>query len=145
MGFLGFDLQGHKATIYDSGDSQFSTTTVPTIALAVRGILHHPEETANKFVYVASVTTSQNEILSALELSTGKKWEVQHSSTAVSEEVGQEKLRKGDPTAVYDLLTASLFDESRGAAYAKTRTLGNELLELPKETVEGLIKAFLNG
>ena len=145
LGFLGFDRQSHKATIYDSGDSQLSTTTLPTIGEAVRGILHHPEETANKFVYVASFTTSQNEVLRALEQATGKKWEIGHKSTAETAKLGQEKLQKGDPTAVYDLLRASLLDGKHGAAYSETRTLANELLGLPKETVEGAVKIFLEG
>ena len=143
-GMAGFDLQAHKATIFDSGDSQFSTTTLPTIGQAVRSIMHHPDETANKFVYVASVTTSQNGILKALEQATGRKWEVEHASMAERAKTGQEKLRNGDIyPGVIDLIQASVFDERRGANYAKTRGLGNEMLGLPEETLEGMVKALL--
>jgi hypothetical protein len=45
-------------------------------------VLKHPEETANKYIQVASFVTTQNEVLSLLEEETGTKWTVEKKNTA---------------------------------------------------------------
>lgn len=72
VGFLGQNLSAHKATIYDSGDARFSTTTLPTIGVAIAGTLRNPEKTANQEPFISSLETTSNEILAELEKATGK-------------------------------------------------------------------------
>ncbi|KAL8868330.1 MAG: hypothetical protein Q9174_005061, partial [Haloplaca sp. 1 TL-2023] len=59
-----------------------------TIAQSIVSILQHPAETANKFIYIQSVKATQNEILKALEKSTGKTWTKKHRSTEEAKKSG---------------------------------------------------------
>lgn len=74
-GFLGFDIQNRSAMIWDSGDKTFTLTNLSTVGKAVVAVLQNAAEYTNKYVYVGSVTTSQNEILAALQKKTAKNWE----------------------------------------------------------------------
>ena len=143
-GFLGFDLESQKAVIFDSGHSRWSTTTLPTIAIAVARTLHMPKETANRYIPIHSFTTTQNEVLAALEKVSGKKWEVTHSTVAEAKKIGGEKMSKGDFGGFVDLIRAAIYDESKGSNFEKDQELANDLLGLPKEhlyeTVEKIIK-----
>ncbi|KAJ6466322.1 NmrA-like domain-containing protein [Mycena sanguinolenta] len=69
----GFDIPARRAKIYDSGNEPFTESTMPDIARAVAGVLENSEETANKYVLIRSVQTTQNEILAAaLEAQMGR-------------------------------------------------------------------------
>jgi hypothetical protein len=70
-GFMGFDLKGHKATIYNDGNAVWSTTTFATIGLAVKNAMLIPE-TANKYIFIDSFTVSQNQVLASFGKTTGK-------------------------------------------------------------------------
>ncbi|RAH50644.1 uncharacterized protein BO95DRAFT_427558 [Aspergillus brunneoviolaceus CBS 621.78] len=78
IGFLGFNLQDHEATINDDGVIPASVSTLSQIGRALIAILRHAELTKNQYVYVESFTVTQNEVLAALERATGgEKWAVQ--------------------------------------------------------------------
>ena len=139
---FGYDLKARKALIYDSGDSRFATTTMATIGAAIAGILRHPEETANQFIFVASFTTSQNEILGALERVSGKKWDVQRTTTVEAARVGMEKFGKGNG-GVLDLLLATVYTERTGSNFEENHELANVLLDLPKENLDAVVTRLL--
>ena len=67
--------------VWDDGNVRTSYTTLPTSALAVVRCLERSEETANKYLLVAEVTATQNEIVAVLEKVEGAKYEVEHKST----------------------------------------------------------------
>ncbi|KAK5164188.1 hypothetical protein LTR04_001950, partial [Oleoguttula sp. CCFEE 6159] len=141
-GVLGFDLASQKATIYDTGNSRWSTTTLPTIGTAVARVLHKPEETANKYLLVSSFTPSQNEVLAALEKHSGKKWHVEHRTSEEAAKTGKEKLGLGGAdyySGVLDLLVANIFGENRGSNFEESEQWANHLLGLPKETVDEVV------
>ena len=73
-GFFGFDIASRCATIWDDGEKKFTLTNEKQLGEAVVSVLKHPEITANKYLYISSVETSQNEILAALEKATSSKW-----------------------------------------------------------------------
>ena len=83
-GFFRFDLKARLARIYGSGDEQWTGTTLSTIGLAVSRTLQRPEETRNKFIYIYSISTSQNQVLEALRTVTGVPWEVDRVSMEAS-------------------------------------------------------------
>ncbi|KAJ5238996.1 oxidoreductase CipA [Penicillium chermesinum] len=56
-------LKGSSSQIFNGGDVRFSTTTVAGIARAVAGVLQHPDETKNRYVYVAEAEVTQHELL----------------------------------------------------------------------------------
>lgn len=58
----------------------FSTGTrdlVPKVLTEILSTPEHMEDTKNKFIHLASYTTTQNEVLEVVEKLTGEKFEVQ--------------------------------------------------------------------
>lgn len=105
-------------------------------------VLQRPTETANKYLYVASVETTQNAILSALESATGAKWSVNRTTT--DEQVGEalKKLGAGDFSGAFALVRATGYGNTAGlrANYAKDETLANSVLGLELESLEETVK-----
>jgi len=144
--FLGFELKANRALIYDFGDTRISATNIEATALALLGVLRDPAATANKYLYVASVTTSQNEILASLEKATEKTWEVTKASTAAAGLEGGAKLAKGDFTGIRPVLHRLMYGGDAGGNFEETpEGLANELLKLPKENLDDIIKDVLAG
>ncbi len=144
-GFLGYDLGSNSVTIWDSGDQVFSTTNLGAVAQAVVSTLQRPEKTVNKYVYVASCTTSQNELLAALEKETQKTWEVKHTATEAQVKTSEEMISNGDLTGNFGLVLASMYGKIEGlrANYAKEESLANELLGLPIESLGMTVSAVI--
>lgn len=107
-------------------------------------MLKHPEETANKYLQVASFVTTQNEVLSLLKEETGTKWTVEKKNTADSQKLANEKLAKGDYSAFGDYLKAILLGDGKGTS-PKESELANKELGLPKEDLRETVKAVLAG
>lgn len=138
-GFLGFDLKKKHAVIYDGGNNYTDMTLLATVGKAVVGILHHPAETANRYVHVNSYRTSQNEILAALEKATGTRWSVEHTSCEEQGKKGKELLAKQDLAGIGPTILAI---EYSGADYLNFEKFGlwNEKFGLPK-TNQGMEEA----
>ena len=113
-GFMGFDLANSQALIWDDGNTRFSGITEADLGKAVVGILNHPAETANKFVYVSSFSATQNETLEALEKATSTKWKVTRVSTEQQLSGAKEALGKGDMTGAYTLVKATTWSNLPG-------------------------------
>ncbi|KAL8648087.1 MAG: hypothetical protein Q9210_005186, partial [Variospora velana] len=144
-GFLGFDLQSSTATIYDSGDAEVNATTLADVGQAVVGILRHPKETANRYVYVQNAYFTQNQLLAAIEKSTGKKWTVNKRECAEARQTGGMKLSKGDMSGIPDIILGGLYTGEPAANYAKTRKLDNELLGIKEYPLEELVDKVIKG
>ena len=145
-GMQGFDLANHKASIFRPGTVRWSTTTVATIALAVKNSLLVPEKTANQFVYIHSFTASHDEILAAYEKATSAKWEVEYVDPAEQKSIGQQKVAAGEGLAGISLLLRYACSQGGyGMNYAEYRETVNELLGLPEETLEEAVSASLKG
>lgn len=101
-------------------------------------VLERPDQTANKNLYIASVETSQNEILAALEEATGTKWSVRNTTTDKEVSESFKKLEKGDYSGLYTLGLATSFGKIPGlrANYVRDEDLANELLGLKMESVK---------
>jgi uncharacterized protein YbjT (DUF2867 family) len=61
-GFV-IDPAKKAATVYDHGDTKFSTTRLATVGQAVAGVLAHPDETKNRVVAVYEAITTQRELI----------------------------------------------------------------------------------
>lgn len=138
-------MHTHTATIYDDGNQPFSVTTLSSVGKAVSGILNNPAATANKSLYVASFTPTQNDILAVLENATGKKWEVEKITTADAMVQGFEALGKGDMSGLVGVLMASTCGPANGNNFTKNAVLSNDLLGLPKEDLNIVTRAILEG
>ncbi|KAL1969783.1 hypothetical protein VTN77DRAFT_7292 [Rasamsonia byssochlamydoides] len=141
-GFLGYDIDSHTATIWDSGDKPFTLTNSNQLGQAVVSVLQQPSETANQYFYVASVVTSQEGILNALEEATATKWTVSYTSTEAQVSEARKRIGKGDSSAAYALVRATTFGNLDGlrADYTKEENLANDLLGLKLESVQETVQ-----
>ncbi|KAI4269330.1 MAG: hypothetical protein L6R38_007503 [Xanthoria sp. 2 TBL-2021] len=138
-GILGFDLKTNTATIFDDGEAILNATNLSDVGQSIVTILSKPEETANKFVFIQNIKTTQNQILAALEKSTGKKWTVKNRSAAEARQTGGQKLGKGDMSGIPDLIVGGIYSGEPAADYATTRGLSNDLLGLKEYPLQQLI------
>lgn len=101
-------------------------------------VLERATTTANKNLYVASVETSQKEILAALEDATASKWTVTGTATKTEVSEAVEKLGKGDMTGAFALVRATSFGNTPQlrANYVRDEDLANDLLGLKLESVK---------
>lgn len=109
-------------------------------------VLRHQDQTANQYLYIASVETSQNEILAALEEATGSKWDISNITTdsEVSESV--KKISAGDLSGAFGLVRATTYGNipDLRANYVKDEKLANDLLGLKLESVKETIKQVVS-
>lgn len=141
-GFLEFDIGNRTATIWDGGSKSFTLTNEKDLGQSVVSVLQHPQETSNQYLYIASVETTQQEVLAALEETTGSKWTVVPTTTDAQVSEAVKKLTAGDFSGAFALVRASVFGNTAGlrANYAKEEKLANELLGLKLESVSDTVK-----
>ena len=142
---MGFDLKSKTATICDSGTTPTNFTLLATTGLATVAILDKPTETANRYVFVNSFRTTQNEILSALQTVTHQKWKVEHTTCEEESRVGKEKLEKGDWSGIGQPIMGASYSGGK-YDFAEGRELDNELLGLPMdEDLEATVERIVRG
>ncbi|OTA06117.1 isoflavone reductase family protein [Trichoderma parareesei] len=141
-GFLEYDLTSKTATIWDGGNKRFTMTNEKALGKAVAAVLQKPEETANKYLFVSSVETTQNEILAALETATGTRWAVNNTTTEEQVHAALQRLGAGDFNGAYALVRATCYSCTPGlkSNYATDEVLSNELLGLKPASVAETVK-----
>lgn len=144
-GFLEFDISTRTATIWDGGDKSFTLTNEKQLGRSVISVLEHPRETSNQYLYVASVETTQNEIVTALEKVTGARWTIKSTTTDEQVSAAIEKLTAGDFSGAFALVRATCFGNTPGlcANYLKEQKLANDMLGLEMESVEDTIRRVI--
>jgi hypothetical protein len=106
--------------------------------------LTHPEETKNKSVYANSFTTSQNEILVALENATGKKWNVERVSSEDEARVGKGMLREGNMMGIMSIVKSIPFMKGWGGDFeGEGVDVMNGVLGLERESFNEVIMEVL--
>jgi len=125
--FLNF--KERRAEIYDGGDQLLSTSRLATAGKAVRRVLTHPRETADRAVWVKDIDISQNQLLNlAQSLTPGEKWEVTQVSTAALEKQSLEEIQKKEvgPQTMYRFLKRAIFSPEFGNKFehVHNETLG---------------------
>ena len=144
-GFLGFDLKTKTATIYDSGGTMANFTNLDAVGQATVGILTHPAETANRYVFIISFRATQNYILYVLETVTGEKWNVKKTTCEEESRLGREKMEKGDWSGVGHAIMAASYSGGK-YDFAEGRELDNKLLGVPYvEDPEKIVELIVNG
>lgn len=109
--------------------------------------MEHPQETANRYLYIYSVETSQNEILEALEEVTGTKWTVQHLTMEEQFKEARIKHDGGDVQGMYALIRATLYSSTPGlrANYTKEENLVNDLFGIKEDSVKATVRRVVEG
>lgn len=137
-GFFGFAISEQAGVIYSSGTKQFNATTRDTVGRAVALALQRPEA-ENRYIYIADVTTTQNEILRELERQSGVKWKVVEKNAHTHREDGEVLLKEGNfPLAASKLLLGNLYGEGHGTLVDDT-LLENGALGLKKVALDKVI------
>jgi hypothetical protein len=136
------DIRNRKFRMVDSGNEPYSTTSLAFVGKAVAAILKKPEETANRYLNIAGVTTTQSEVLKIVEQVTGDKFDVSHVSSAEIERIGDEKIANGDFSAFGNYLEQFLFADGTGNAL-KGDENAIRLLGLEEESLEQVVKSVL--
>ncbi|KAG9665230.1 NAD(P)-binding protein, partial [Aureobasidium melanogenum] len=142
---MGFDIQEHKAIIYDNGTERFTGTTLEGIGQAVVGTLQHPETTANRFLKVQSIQTCQNELLEAFKRVTGEEWEVTRTTSKELIESGKAGFASGAGLWRLKLAVATLYDvgQRRGRVAPSREESDAELLGVKDETADEIVAKLL--
>jgi nucleoside-diphosphate-sugar epimerase len=139
--FLNF--KDRKATIYDGGDQLISTSRLATAGKAVRRVLTHPRETADRAIWVKDIDTSQNQLVRlAQSLTPGEEWGITQVKTAALEKEGLEKVKKGeaDGKTMMEFVKRAIFGEGYGGKFVHDHNqvlgikglTGPDLEELPR-------------
>ncbi|KAK9319148.1 hypothetical protein V1517DRAFT_266810 [Lipomyces orientalis] len=147
-GFIDFALQKkvimdfskYTPAIFNGGDSQFSTTSMPTVGDAVVGVLTHPTETQNRPVYVSEIIISQSQLLSvAKQIAPSKPWAPVPVDLEVLVVSAKERLAHGqhDLPTVIPILLKSIVDPEFGVKFVEN---DNELLGIKLKTEEYLVE-----
>lgn len=144
-GFMGFDIKSHSAIIYNTGEGSWSTTTLPSIGLAVKNSLLHPDKTANRYIFTASFTLTQNQVLRALEKITETKFDVNYVDAEAQKAIGMEKMSKGDFSGAMMLIRYVNSVDGYGGNFALYKATDNKLLSLPEEELEDVLRKIVEG
>lgn len=129
--YLGIEVKGKKARVFDDGNTKSSLTNVATIGKALLKLLtveEAREKVKNKHVYIRSVLTIQNEIVAALEEVSGSKFEVSRAKSADVKKAAAEKLKKGDTRGFLDTLQCIEFGEEELSLWKRQGEEGNAAL-----------------
>lgn len=141
---FGFDLQNRTARLVDDGSEPFTATTLRDIGVAVRGILLHPEETANRYVHIRSIYTTQRDILDAFEAAIGQKWPVSYVASKDLLEGGRRGFAAGERKGMLDLLIAQLFEKGGNrSVVVPAEKSDNGLLGIEEKTVSIIVEEVL--
>ena len=144
-GFLGFDLKTKTATIFDSGNRMANFSLLDSVGQATVGVLAHPVETANRYVFTISFQATQNDILKALETVTGEKWNVKKTTCEDQSRTGREKLEKGDWSGVGHAIMGASYSGGK-YDFAQGRELDNHLLGVPRlEHLQNIVELIVSG
>lgn len=134
------DFSKYQPTLFNGGESWFSTTSMPTVGDAVVGVLANPIETRNRPVYVSEIIISQNQLLSvAKQIAPSKPWApvtVDLDPLVVS---AKERFAQGqhDLPTVLPIQIKSIVDPEFGAKFIEN---DNELLGIKVKTEEYLVE-----
>lgn len=112
---------------------------------AIIAALKHWNQVSNRYIYVASVETTQNKMIAALEKATASKWDIIHVKTETQIQEANKQLASGDFSGAFTLVRATVFSNIPGlkSNYAKDEVLSNDVLGLEMEEIEETVQRIL--
>ncbi|OJJ61691.1 hypothetical protein ASPSYDRAFT_40234 [Aspergillus sydowii CBS 593.65] len=136
------NFSGQTTCLYDGGDVPFSATTLGSVADAVLSTITHLDETRNRSVFVHSLVTTQNHLVSlAKEVAPELLW----NTTSIKLDDLTAKSDKRLAQGLFDFETFSpyifraIFDPKFGGLYVKT---DNQLLGIHEASDEDVKSIF---
>jgi NmrA-like family protein len=148
-GYFGVDPKSGKAELWDEGTVPFSTTSFRTIGESIVKLLTDPaayEASKNKYIYLATHTTTQKEVLEIEEKLTGKKFDVTSVNSAEVIAENREKQANGDRSAISAIIKSLAFARYDGKALCDYRQFGifNDEFGIKSPSLEEDIKRLLS-
>lgn len=154
LGMFGINIKDHTATLFDGGNTRLNTTTMATVGLGVARLCELPISSSssdtpslsdykNKFVYLSSFLTNQNEMLAAVQKATGTKasdWKIEHKTADAHIQDGKDRLAKGDFYGMVSMLYGTNLKEGAGGNYESVKGTANKALGLPTEDMDEVVK-----
>jgi hypothetical protein len=148
-GLLGFDLEGKKAIIIDSGDKKFATSSRNFVAQALFNLLSDDsaiEEAKNQYIHVSGIPKlSQNDILDILKKHHPGDWQVERMNTQDVLTSADQDIRNGDFWGVGKLVQVYTFSDELGVGDFSDTKLWNTRLGLKDENADEMIQEVLKG
>ena len=138
-------LKNKTVSLFDGGDQLFSSTSLATIGKAVVGVLHHPDQTKDRAVYVQDTATTLKQLAALGKKSLGPDgWTETIVSVDELVEQAWAELKKSQPNPevfVFNFLRASIWGEGHGGHFQQ---LDNEILGI-KELSEAELQSLVDG
>jgi hypothetical protein len=169
-GNLGWNIPSRTAMIFDGGNVPYEATNLAKIGLAVAAVLSSEpspgfsdgtakaapmiEITKNKYVYVSSFTTTQNEVLRLFEEYTASKFKVQPTNAAELARLGNARAEKSVPgfrptgnleyaDGVPETIFAAIYGNGNLNHFSETKGLWNEALDLESEDLSESVRGVV--
>lgn len=144
-GLLNIDLEKGTARIYDNGDAKWAASTLATIGDATARVLQHSEHPRikNKLVFIQGVQGTQNDLVKAVEVTTGKKLQLERVSADEFIKKNKQILDNdpGNHEITEELVavegTVNTNWDDKGEAYV------NDLLEIPLGNLQEMVREAL--
>ncbi|KXT15228.1 hypothetical protein AC579_1378 [Pseudocercospora musae] len=150
----GFDLVNREVTFFDNGETKISTSTWPQVGRAVAAILSMPidpegsakaclEDFRNKTFYINSFTVSQRDMFESALRVTGTKesdWKITKEPAKERYDAGLKAFQNGDRRGFVKVMYTRVFYPDGNGDFEMNRGVANELLGLPKESLDEATK-----
>ena len=149
--WFGFDIKDRKVTFFDDGNTRMTVSTWQQCGKALAALLSLPESGAspaisqwkNKSFYIASFTVNQRDMLDSLNRvlgTTDKDWNITYEPTAQRYKDGKDEMQKGVMTGMAKAMYARGFFPNGGGDFELSRGLANDLIGLPKDSLDEATK-----
>jgi hypothetical protein len=155
---FGFDLEKRSVSFFDDGETLVSMSTFAQVGRAVAALLSLPvqpegddethclEHFRNRNVYVSSFTISQEDILGSVLRVTGTNapdWTITKVPSGERYQTGLNEMRGGDMAGFTKMMFSRVFYPDGSGNYEKIRGTSNQLLGLPKESLDAATEAVI--
>lgn len=132
-------------TWHDTGDEEFSTTTLASLGKALVGVLQHWSDVADSTVKVHDAIVTQRELLSyAKEVVGADGWTETHTDSAEAERVARTKFADGSAGVheVYALIGRSIWGEGYGGRFDHVDNAKVGLPVMSKAEIKKAVQGF---
>jgi len=148
---FGFNIKDRKVIFFDEGNTPISVSTWDQCGRALVALLSLPESGAspsvadwkNKPLYISSFRVTQRDMLDSLHRVLGtadKDWEITYESSAKRYKDGLEEQAAGSRQGFAKALYSPAFFPSGRGDFETNQGLANQLLGLPKESLDEATK-----
>ncbi|KAM0265398.1 hypothetical protein ACHAQJ_000240 [Trichoderma viride] len=139
----GISVSERTATIFDTGEARFDSTTIPAMAQSVVSVLQRPADSANQYLLIRSFVVSQSEILAVLEDITQSKWLVSYVNAENLRQEGWRLLAGGNPKqGIESIIRGALFQGQKDISVYQD-DLANTQLGLPTTNLRDYLESMV--